>query len=223
MARRFGRFVRQNTIALLALFVALSGTTFAAAITVSPKNSVGTKQLKQNAVTGLKIKNNQVTGTDVNEAPLSKVPSAMNADSATHATSAGSAAPSGPAGGALSGSYPNRGLAPAEAYHEVGAPGEPGFRDGWTNFSPSSNTTAAFYKDPYGVVHFKGTIVGGISTIFFLPSGYMPTKTVCFSTSRNGGAANICVDPNGDVYQGAAGSQTGSLLLDGLTFRAGAG
>ena len=64
MSKRFGfgRFLRQNTIAMLALFIALGGTTFAAANIVLPKNSVGTKQLKKNAVTSVKIKNNQVTG-----------------------------------------------------------------------------------------------------------------------------------------------------------------
>src|SRR5436190_17303568 len=46
-------------ISLLALFVALGGTTYAA--TSLPKNSVGTKQLKKNAVTSAKIKNGAVT------------------------------------------------------------------------------------------------------------------------------------------------------------------
>jgi hypothetical protein len=54
MTRRFGRFLRRNTIALLALFVALSGTTYAAS-TLLPKNSVGTAQLKNGAVTKKKI------------------------------------------------------------------------------------------------------------------------------------------------------------------------
>src|SRR5580765_6919454 len=33
----------------------------------------------------------------------------------------------GPAGGALAGTYPNPGLAPMEAFHEVGAAGQPAF------------------------------------------------------------------------------------------------
>jgi hypothetical protein len=88
MTKRFRRFLRRNTIALMALFVALSGTTFAAANVVLPKNSVGTKQLKKNAVTSVKIKNNQVTGADVKESSLGKVPSASNADHATSSDSA---------------------------------------------------------------------------------------------------------------------------------------
>lgn len=96
-------------ISLIALFVALGGTGYAALSL--PKNSVGTKQLKKNAVTGSKIKKNAVTsskvkdhsltGADVNLGALGTVPSASNAghanaaDSATnagHATTADSAA-----------------------------------------------------------------------------------------------------------------------------------
>jgi len=88
MSKRLGRFARQNAIALLALFLALGGTSFAAANIVLPKNSVGTKQLKKNAVISSKIKNNSVTGADVKESSLGKVPSATNADHATGADSA---------------------------------------------------------------------------------------------------------------------------------------
>lgn len=99
MTKGFLRFLRGNTIALLALFVALGGTTYAA--TSLPKNSVGAKQLKKNAVTnpkikngavtGLKIANNSVKGADVLESSLGKVPSAAKADNATHATTADTA------------------------------------------------------------------------------------------------------------------------------------
>jgi hypothetical protein len=94
MTRRFTRFLRRNTIALLALFVALSGTTFAAATALAP-NTVGTKQLKKravtnpklakNAVTGGKVKDNSLAGADVLESSLGKVPSAATADNATTA------------------------------------------------------------------------------------------------------------------------------------------
>jgi hypothetical protein len=131
MPRGFLRFLRGNTIALLALFIALGGTTYAA--TALPKNSVGTKQLKKNAVTALKIKNGNVTGpklkksavtntkiaanavtgakvkddsltgADVLESSLGKVPSAAAADTATNATNATNASTLGgiPASGFL--------------------------------------------------------------------------------------------------------------------------
>jgi len=106
MSRGFLRFLRGNVIGLLALFIALGGTTYAA--TALPKNSVGTKQLKKNAVTAAKIKNgsatntkiganaitaakvknDSLTGADILESSLGKVPSAAAADSATNATNA---------------------------------------------------------------------------------------------------------------------------------------
>lgn len=72
-------------ISLIALFVALGGTSYAA-ITL-PKNSVGTKQLKKNAVTSTKIKNGAVTAAKINTSGLT-VPSAVHATSANSATSA---------------------------------------------------------------------------------------------------------------------------------------
>ncbi len=52
-------------VSLIALFVALGGTSYAA-ITSLPKNSVGAPQLKNNAVTGPKIKNGAITAAKIN-------------------------------------------------------------------------------------------------------------------------------------------------------------
>jgi hypothetical protein len=59
MIRRLVTHVRSNTIAYLALFVALGGTGYAA--TALPAGSVGTRQLRDHAVTGSKLGNQTVT------------------------------------------------------------------------------------------------------------------------------------------------------------------
>jgi hypothetical protein len=121
MTKGFLRFLRGNTLALLALFIALGGTTYAA--TALPKNSVGAKQLKKNAVTnpkiangavtGAKIANNSVKGADVLESSLGNVPSATNAAQLGGTAASGYLKTGAAAGGALSGTYPNPGLADA--------------------------------------------------------------------------------------------------------------
>jgi hypothetical protein len=124
MSGKLVGFLRNNLIALIALFIALGGTSYAA--TQLPSRSVGTKQLKSGAVTAAKIKSgavtaakikagavstaaiasDAVTGDKVLESSLGKVPSAASADSAanaTHATSADTAGDSAKWGGVSSG------------------------------------------------------------------------------------------------------------------------
>src|SRR4051794_3546984 len=72
-----------NVTATLALFIALGGGAYAATA-----NSIGSRQLKKNAVSGLKVRDNSLTGADINESTLGKVPSAAVADTATNATTA---------------------------------------------------------------------------------------------------------------------------------------
>ena len=60
MKRRIGRFVRQNMIALLALFLALGGTSFAAAKSVLPANSVGTRQVINHSLQKIDFANGQL-------------------------------------------------------------------------------------------------------------------------------------------------------------------
>jgi hypothetical protein len=96
-------------VAVLALIVAMAGTSYAAI--ELPANSVGTKQLKASAVTrgkikdaaiiGSKVRNDSLAGVDILEASLGKVPSAVSADSATVAINANTAASAGNANHAV--------------------------------------------------------------------------------------------------------------------------
>ena len=190
-----------NVMSVIAVFIALGGTGFAAF--KLPKNSVGTKQLKKNAVTtakiknqaitGAKVKNGTLTGTQINASTLGTVPTAQTANT----------------------------LAAPEAFHEVGA----GLQNSWHNFPPAPGTpdVAAFYKDQEGVVHLKGAAEGGTAPIIFqLPPGYRPAsgKILEFAVICGGcGAAtgDLTIRSDGAVEAESAATRVG---LDGVTFRA---
>lgn len=80
------RLTFANVVSVLALFVALGGASYAAL--KLPRSSVGTKQLKKNAVIGVKVKDHSLTGKDLNLTKLDTVPSAAGAG---HADTAGDA------------------------------------------------------------------------------------------------------------------------------------
>lgn len=129
-------------------------------------------------------------------------------------------------------------LVTPEAWHEVGTSGEPAFTDGWANNTDTGDTTTAFYKDPFAVVHLKGAIGDGAGStltvtgpaVFVLPSGDRPTKSACFPTigvqyvTGTITATYVCVESDGVVDVGTlAGPASHDYLLDGITFRAGTG
>src|SRR5207237_10103319 len=62
------RHLRRNVIAYAALFVALGGTSYAA--TKLAPNSVGTRQLKNGAVTGAKVKAHSLVANGFNTGQL---------------------------------------------------------------------------------------------------------------------------------------------------------
>jgi hypothetical protein len=208
-------------VAIIALVCALTGTAWAAL----GKNSVGSKQLKKNAVitskikkeavTGGKVKKDTLTGTQINEEKLGTVPSAQLANS----------------------------IPPAEATHLVGAPGEPAFEGGSSNFGSASGITtqpAGFYKDHEGIVHLQGLVkvgsTGPIGKMFTLPAGFRPaTGTLLFFNTFCSGVE--CADEEAetspllvggsnvnllatDLSGGVITTQETAVSLNGITFRA---
>jgi hypothetical protein len=101
----------------------------------------------------------------------------------------------------------------------VGAAGQPGFLSSWVNFgAPRGNIS--FWKDRLGFVHLAGTAKTGTlaSTMFILPTGYLPLASEYFPVSSNGAYGECYVDSTGHVVP-QVGSNT-SFSVAGITFRA---
>jgi hypothetical protein len=88
------RISPSSLLALVALFVALGGVSYAAATIGSAEikdNSVRSKDVRNKTLVGKDVKKDALGGDQVNESKLGQVPSAVNADNATQAQSAQSA------------------------------------------------------------------------------------------------------------------------------------
>lgn len=93
-------YVRNHHLGLIAIFIALTGTAYAASKT-APKNSVITKSIRKAAVTkqklapnsvdGSKVIDGSLTGADLNVGTLGVVPNASHAAIADNATKADNA------------------------------------------------------------------------------------------------------------------------------------
>jgi hypothetical protein len=210
-----GKLTYANVVSTLCLFLLLGGGAAYAGSQLG-KNSVGGKQLKRGAVTAAKIKNGAVTtakikkgavsGAKINLKSLGTVPSAQTANA----------------------------LAPAEAWHEVGAPGEPTFLNGWKNAAsePIGQETVAFYKDQTGVVHLKGVADTGTegAPIFALPPGFRPAAgrllnpaAACSACSTTGDVRPLTIFGSGfSASTNGTVSMNGAAVvyLDGVSFRA---
>ena len=68
MLTRLRKHLLGNAVAYAALFVALGGTSYAAA--TLPKNSVGTAQIKNGSITPAKLKNNSIPSTKIKNGTL---------------------------------------------------------------------------------------------------------------------------------------------------------
>jgi hypothetical protein len=84
---------------------------------------------------------------------------------------------------------------PIEAWHTVGAAGEPAFNPPWSSLA--SPYTVQFKKMPDGTVRIRGAASGGAqgSVIFTLPVGYRPSNNLVRATILSNGS----VESWGDV------------------------
>lgn len=120
------------------------------------------------------------------------------------------------------------GLFKYKTWREIGdtAGKNPTFEGNWANYTATATfNTAAFYKDAFGVVHIKGLVenttgTGINTTIFTLPTGYIPSKNYIFTTIGDGAIARIDIDSDGTVDLSTVGTGATYLSLDGITFRA---
>ena len=206
-----------NVMVTILAFIVLGGAAYAA--TKLPKNSVGTKQIKNQAVTGAKIKKGTITGTNINLAKLGTVPSATNAATASTAGTANA-------------------LAPPEANRLVGTSGQPPFLDGSSSVPPEPPLAfqpVSFFKDHDGIVHLEGIAKLGKEEnpikglIFQLPPGYRPASGTVdiFPTVTGEKTAVIDVVGSNVVVAGknlegdvVFGGESSAGFLNGITFRA---
>jgi hypothetical protein len=219
-------------IASAAVVVALSGTAYA--VTALPAGSVGTAQLKRSAVTSPKIRDGALRRADF---ARNQLPQGVSGGQGARGVPGppgpqGPQGPTGPQGhqGPQGAQGPQGPAARVESWHEVGAPGEPEFTQSqcgsspclWVNESTTLHSTAAFFKDPSGVVHLKGTIqqVGGAPTqVFTLPQGYRIVQIETFHGTRPNGVVEVWVLQTGVIeVRGGAGADWVSLA--GISFRA---
>lgn len=232
MTKEFLRFLRRNTIALLALFLALGGTTYAASTALIGRNTVASPQVVNGSLKTLDLSKSARTALKGNRGPRGlRGLQGLQGPQGAKGTTGPVGPATGAAGGALAGNYPNPSLAPPESRHVVGAAGEPAYQNGWA--TDGGLRAAGFYKDPFGIVHVDGAITGGTisagfpgtNTVFTLPVGYRPADVVYFAPSSTAGAFNPVVAGAGIQADGQLFIYAGSnafVSLDGLTFRAGA-
>ena len=231
-----GRVTYANVMATVAVFIALGGSAYAAA--QLKKNSVGTKQLKNNAVTGAKVRDGSLNAADIGGA-VSSADHALTADSASRAVSASSAVRADSAANASQAVNAEKlGGSPSSAYIQAGQGGSfipaahfehadfgcPLDLTVWHDDTPEVNEVTGYWRDPFGVVHLKGFAIRcgtAETTIFTLPPGFRPGKLEHFvAIMENSGleTGQVLVRAKGEVVAPEV-SSNGSIALDGITFK----
>jgi hypothetical protein len=246
-----------NVMATIAVFVALGGSSYAA-VTLK-KNSVKSRHIATNAVSSSKIKDRSLLARDFKPGQLPAGTAGATGPQGPQGPQGLQGAPGAPGERGLQGETGQQGpegdegppgpLVTPEAWREVGESGQPAFATGgaagdclWSNFDEPFEqnwNTAAFFKDPWGVVHIKGLVDAtdgsgaGCSygfgdddlVVFTLPAGYRPARGALFTTLANDELMRVNVLANGNVaveqnFGPAPQNVETWLSLEGISFRA---
>jgi hypothetical protein len=162
-----------TVISLLALFIALGGTSYA--VIRLPANSVGNRQIKNNAVTASKIRNGSIGPSKLSGVVAGRGPRG----------------PEGPGGGSGSG------IGAPETWQALL------FAGVWTSYGAGYDT-AAYRADQLGKVHLRGLVAknGAVpvkdDVIATLPAGYRPKARMVFAAG-SGTPGRVDVATNGNV------------------------
>jgi hypothetical protein len=208
-----GRYVARHHLGLIALFVALGGTSYALTGSGGGPNQIRACVSKANGslrvVARRTCKGNERLLVWNRQGPPG-IPGAPGA--------AGAAGPTGPAG-------PAEGGASLEPWHIVGAAGEPPFTADWTEITVKGHPIG-FRKDANGQVFLKGKakpVSGsweGNKATFVLPAGYRPPTDIQVAgvgqiLSLPG---QILIEPDGSVRPLGNAKQSGEASFDGISF-----
>ena len=241
MRRRFRRPRHGTVVAYLALFVALGGTALATTkpFTLGTSNTVDAASTVTSGTTSIAsplltfTNNATATGASALALNVASGHAPFTTNSGTRVTNLNADKIDGiDSTGFVKTAKPATGVLVGEAWHEVttfnGCYGQtqPPCPLGYSNVDPSKYNTAAYYKDPLGIVHLKGTITAKTTfpsgncdgfSVFLLPAGYRPALEEIHQT-------NLQIDIRSDgwvTWCSSNGLAPGdNLVFDGITFRA---
>jgi hypothetical protein len=191
-------------VALIALFAALGGSSYAA-LTINGKNiqnsSIAGKKLKNRTISQAKIKRNTLGGTVINESRLGQVPSAADADNAANAANAANAT-----------NATNAALAAAVTNGSIGAAALKTIRVRATQLNIADGTTNATTVQCAAGERVVG---GGVRFVQFNPVAAATTPDLTIASSRpvtDGGDPQV---PTGQTLTGWRGAAANAAIAGG--------